>query len=101
MSDFLEVESLDEREELILSILDGIVDQTVREEHRVVGHLELTDGLTDADFEFLLRLDSVADALAQLLKARWVNEEEVAFQCLSIDLNGALNIDFNDRNLAS
>ena len=99
--DFLEVECLDEGEELVLRVLDGVVDEAVREEDGVVGELDLADGLADADLELLLRLDSISNASAQLLEARRVDEEEVALEGLPVDLDGALDVDLDDGDLAA
>jgi len=85
---------------LILCIFDSVIDETVSEKNRVVCHLELADGLTNANFELLLCLDSITDAMAQFLEARWVDEEEVALQRLSVDLDGAFNIDLDDGDFA-
>ena len=98
---FLEVQCLDKSEELVFSILNGIVDETVGEKHRVVRHLDLSNSLANTNFEFLLGLNSVSDTATQFLKARWVDEQEVALKCLFVDLDCALNIDLDDGNLAS
>ena len=86
---------------MVLCIIDGVVHQTIGEEHRVVGHLELADGLANTDFEFLLSLDSVTNAATELLETRRVDEKEVALKCLSVDFNSTFHIDFDDRDLSS
>ena len=98
---FLEIKCLDKGEELILSIINRIVDEFVREKNRVVCHLNLTDGLTDSDFELLLCLDSVSDASAQFIEAGWVDEQEVALKSLPVDLDCTIDVDLNDGNLAT
>ena len=99
-SNFLEVKSFDQCDELVLSILDCIVNQTIGEEDWIVGKFNLADSFADADFEFLLSFNSVSDSVTQLLKARWVDKEEVSFDSLSIDLNSAFHVYFNDWNLS-
>ena len=97
----LEIKCLDKGEELILGIIDRIVDEFVREQNRVVCHLNLSNGLPDSDFELLFSLDSVSDAPAQLLEAGRVDEQEVAFKSLPVDLDCAIDVHLNDGNLAS
>jgi hypothetical protein len=99
--DLLEVQRFDQCEELVLGVFDGVIDEPVGEEDRVVSHLDLVDCFADADFELLLRLDSISDPAAQLLETRRVNEQEVALKRLFVDLNGALDIDLDDGDLAS
>ena len=43
----------------------------------------------------------MTDAAAELIEARRVNEKEVTLKGLSVDLNCALDINFDDRDLAS
>lgn len=62
--DFLEVKSFDKSEELVLGVLNGVIDEPVGEEDRVVGQLDLANCLFDAYLELLLRLNSVSDAAA-------------------------------------
>ena len=97
---FLEIKCLDKGEELILSIINRIVNEFVREKNRVVCHLNLLDGLADSDFEFLLCLNSVTDTSAQFFEAGWVNEQEVALKSLSVDLDCTLDVDLKDGNLS-
>ena len=99
--DFLEIKCLDKGEELILSIINRIIDEFVREKDRVVCHLNLTDSLTDSDFELLLCLDSVSDTSAQFFEAGWVDEQEVALKSLPVDLNCTIDVDLNDGNLST
>ena len=98
---FLEIKCLDKGEELILSIINRVVDKFVREKNRVVCHLNLTNGLTDSDFELLLCLDSVSDTSAQFFKAGWVNEQEVTLKSLPVNLDCTIDVDLNDGNLAT
>ena len=100
MGDLLEVQGFYESEKLIFGIIDGIVDKTVGEQHRVVCHLDLSDGFADADLELLLSLNSVADAATELIKTGRIDEEEVAFKCLTVDLNGTFCVNFDDWDLS-
>ena len=98
---FLEIKCFDKGEELILSIINRIVNEFVREKNRVVCHFNLMDGLADSDFEFLLCLNSVTDTSAQFFEAGWVNEQEVAFKSLPVDLDCTLDVDLKDGNLVT
>ena len=98
---FLEVKSFDQCDELVLGILDRIVNQTISEKDWIVGQFNLADSFADTDFEFLLSFNSVSDSSTQLLKARWVDKEEVAFDSLSIDLNSAFHVYFDNGNLST
>ena len=100
MCDLLEVQCFDQSEELVLRILDRVVDQLVSEEDRVVCHFELADGLADSHLELLLSLDSVANTASELLETRWIDEQEVAFVAASGDLQGTLDVDLQNGNLA-
>ena len=100
MRDFLEVQRLNQGKELIFCILDGIIDQLVREEHWIVSHLNLTDGFSDAHFKFLLSLNSVANPTAQLFKTWRVNEQKVALVAPLVDFQSTFDIDLNDWNFA-
>ena len=97
--DFLEVKCLDEREKLVFRILDGVINQSIGKEYGVVGHLDLGDRFSNAHLELLLSLNSVTDPASQLLKAGWVNEEEVALKGLPINLLCSLDIDLDDWDL--
>ena len=99
--DFLEIKCLDKGEELILSIINRIVNEFVREKNRVVCHLNLMDGLADSDFELLLCLNSVTDTSAQFFEAGWVNEQEVTLKSLPVDLDCTLDVDLKDGNLVT
>ena len=100
MGDLLEVQGFYESEKLIFGIIDGIVDKTICEQHRVVCHFNLSDGFADADLELLLSLNSVADTATELIKARRVDKEEVAFERLTVDLNGTFSVNFDDWDLS-
>ena len=97
--DFLEIKCIDESEKLVFRILDRIVDQSICKEYGIVGHLDLSDRLSDAHLELLLSLNSVTNPASQLFEAGWVNEEEVALEGLPIDLFCTLNINFDDWDL--
>jgi len=97
--DFLEIKSLDQCEELVLGLLKLVVHKTVGEQDGVVGQLNLCDGFLHSNFEFLFSLDSVSDTLSQLFNRRWVDEQEVSFQCLLVHLHSTLYINLNDWNL--
>ena len=60
----------------------------------------MADSLADADFELLLRLNSVTDAASEFLETRWVNEQEVTLESLSVDFDCAFDVDLDDRNLS-
>ena len=60
----------------------------------------MADSFADADFELLLRLNSVTDAASEFLETRWVNEQEVTLESLSVDFDCAFDIDLDDRNLS-
>jgi len=99
-ADLLEVQSFEKSEELVFSEVQFVVDDAVCEKHRVVSKFDLLDCVGDADFEFHLSLDSVADAAAKLFNVWRVNEQEVAFNCLVVDVQRALHVHFKDRNHA-
>ena len=99
--DFLEVQSLDKGEELVFSILNGVIDKAVSEQNRVVSHLDLSNGLTNAYFEFLFCLNSVSNATSEFFEARWVDKEEIALESLLVDLNGSLNVDLDDGDFVT
>ena len=96
----LKVQGLDESEELVFRLFQFVIYKSVGEENRVVCQLNLFDCLLDSHFEFLLSLDSVSNSLSQLLERWWIDEEEIALKSLLVDLNGSLNIDFDDWNLS-
>jgi len=98
--DFLEVKGLNEGKELVFGVFEIIVDQSGREEHRIVSHLDLLDCMLDPNLEFVLSLDSVSNAATKLLKTGWVDKEEVAFKSLLVYFNGTFYIHFYDRDLA-
>ena len=61
----------------------------------------MLDCLLYANFKFSLGFDSVSNSSAQLLEAGWVYEQEVSFEGLFVDLDGALYVYFDDGDFAS
>ena len=98
--DFLEIKCLDECDELVLRVFNRIVDESVCEKNRVVGHLDLSNCFSDTDLELLLCLNSVTDATSKLIEAWRIDEQEVALKSLSINFFSTFDIYFDDRNLA-
>ena len=98
--DFLKVQSFDQGDELVLSVIKSVVHETISEQDGIVSKFDLTDGVANTNFELLLGFNSVTNASAQLLETRRIDEQEVSFNSLAIDLDSAFNIDLNDRDLA-
>lgn len=98
--DFLEVERVDQRAELPDGLLQIVVDEAIREEHGVVRRLDLRNRQLDSLLELFLGLDTVADSLAQVLKARRIHKQKVSLNSVLVDLQRALDVDFNNRDLA-
>ena len=98
--DLLEVQCIYEGEELILGLVKLIIDQSIREENRVVSKLDLRNGLLNSNFKLLLGLNSISNTFPKLLKRRWINEQEVTLERLFVNLHCALHVDLDNWNLA-
>lgn len=86
--------------ELTFSQVEGVVDQAIGEEHRLVRLLDLADCLLDADLELVLGFNALTDAATKLGERRWVDKQEVSFDRVFVDLLGAIAVDLDDRDLA-
>ena len=100
LCDFLEIESLDQSEELILWCLKLIINKSIGEKNWVVCPLDLIDGLLYSNLELLLSLNSISNTFPQLLKWWWIDEQEVTLQSLFINLSSSLDINLNDWDLS-
>ncbi len=97
---FLEVQCLNQRIQLIDSLLQIIINESISEQHWVICQFNLLQSILDTGLELILGLFTGTETAAELLEAGWVDEKEVAFNSLLIDLYGALHINLNQGNLA-
>ena len=99
--DLLEVQLLDKCEKLGNGAFPGVVDEPVREEHRVVSQFNLLNGVGNPNLETSFVLNAVSNALAEFLEAGRVDEEVVAFNSFGIEFESALNVDLDHGDLVA
>jgi hypothetical protein len=98
-ADLLEVKLLNQSEKLGNGALPVVVDESVREEYRVVGQLDLFNGVSNPNLEAGFVLNAISNALAEFLEAGRVDEAVVALHGFGVEFEGTLNIHLNHGDL--
>ena len=96
--DLLEVEGFDESEELIDGLIKIIINQSIREENRVISILNFCDRQLNPFLELFLRLNSIANSLSQLLERWGINKQKVALETGPVDIDGTLSVHLDNWN---
>ena len=100
MLDLLEIQSLNQRVELVYCLLQLVVHQSIGEQHWIVSHLNLFNCVLDPQFKLLFGLCSRPKPFPEVLKGWRVDKEEVSFNCLFVDFNCSLHVDLYDWDFA-
>ena len=66
----------------------------------MVCKFDLLDRVGNSELELKFGLDPVSNSLPEFAETGRVNEQKVAFERLRVQLDCAVDINFNDRNLA-
>ena len=73
-------------------------DEAVSEHNGVVGFFDLLDGFLNSNFELLLGLHTGSESTPEFFEGWRVDEKEVTLNGLSVQLEGGVDITYNNRN---
>ena len=75
-----------------------ITDQAVSEDNGVVSLFNFFDSLLNSYFELLFSLDTGSESASEFFERWRVDEKEISFNGLSVELEGGVDITNNNWN---